>query len=312
MGNELSSDSKNASDTGLSHAETDALLDNVRPKVLRGTFKPDDPQLLKQMVECLGDSRGMVRLGFAETLGKVGKPAVPFLVDALANHPNVVVRRASGKTLTLIEDPTSIPDLVHALIYDEDTVVKGSAVGALARMGEASVPVLFDLLASPEHPESTKGHAAWALAFIGAKAKTLVYREVASDSATVRTAVVGAVAKIAQEDPDEQAFEILIDALTDPAEYVRSEAASALGNVAYEPAIPHLIPLLQHVVGETRKSAALALMKIGQAEGTDAARDQILTSLKMALEQESEAAIQTIIKLAISQIEQNAEEDDWD
>ena len=318
MSNELQSDPKsdpknNEDAVGLlSHAETDALLEAVRPQVLQGTFKADNPRLLEQLVECLGDSRGMTRLAFAETLGKIGKPAVPFLIEALANHANVVVRRASGKTLTLIADPIAIPPLIDALLNDEDTVVKGSAVGALARMGEAAVPVLLDLLKSPEHPESTKGHAAWAMAFIGAEAKALVYREITSDSVAVRAAVVGAVAKIAQEDPDDKAFDILINALTDPAENVRSEAASALGNVAYQSAVPHLILLLQHAVGETRKSAALALMKIGQAETTDAAlRDRILEPLQTALEKESEATIQQVIKLAISQIERQSDEDDW-
>ncbi|UNU23133.1 HEAT repeat domain-containing protein [Microcoleus vaginatus] len=38
----------------------------------------------------------------AETLGSIGKPATTFLLEALAHHPNPVVRRASAKTLTLI------------------------------------------------------------------------------------------------------------------------------------------------------------------------------------------------------------------
>ncbi len=318
MSNDLKSDTKsnpkNEDTIGvLSHTETDALLNAVRPQVLQGTFKSDDLRILKQLVECLGDSRGMIRLAFAETLGKIGKPAVPVLIEALANHSNVVVRRASGKTLTLIADPIAIPHLIEALLNDEDTVVKGSAVGALARMGEAAVPVLLEILASPEHPESTKGHAAWAMAFIGAEAKELVYQEIGSDSIAVRAAVVGAVAKIAQEDPDDKAFEILINALDDAAENVRSEAAAALGNVAYQPAVPHLILLLQHGVGETRKSAALALMKIGQAEGTDAAlRGRILEPLKTALEKESEPSIQQVFKLAVSQIERQSDDDDDD
>jgi bilin biosynthesis protein len=288
----------------LNQQETDELLDSVVEQMSQQAFDVNDSSLLRQMVECLGDTRGMVRLRCAQTLGEIGKPATPFLLEALANHQNVVVRRASAKTLTLIADTTAIPTLIEAILNDEDTVVKGSSVGALARMGEASVSVLLEILASPENPESTKGHAAWALAFIGAEAKERLYREISSDSAEIRCAVVGAIAKVAQEQPEEKAFELLVEALDDRSESVRCEAASALGNLAYKPAISSLMHLLRHTEGESRKAAALALMKIGERE--------TLEPLQVALENESEAAVKTIIQLAIARIEKQLETDDWE
>jgi bilin biosynthesis protein len=271
---------------------------------MQQTFNPNDEQLLRQMVECLGDSRGVVRLRFAEMLGEIGAPATPVLLEALADHPNVVVRRAAAKTLTLIAPPEAVPNLVHALLNDEDTVVKGSSVGALARIGEAAVLSLLEILRSPELPESTKGHAAWALAFIGSEAKEYLYREIESDSAEVRGAVVGAIAKVAQENPDEQpAFELLLNALTDSSENVRAEAASAVGNLAYRPAIPHLLELLAHPQGETRKSAALSLMKIGDRSAID--------SLSAAALRETESHVKIAIELAISQLSKKPAEDDW-
>ncbi|MCP2732445.1 HEAT repeat domain-containing protein [Limnofasciculus baicalensis] len=288
----------------LSQSETDALLEAVKEQISLDTFDSNNQQLLKLMVESLGDTRGMVRLGFAQRLGEIGKPATPFLLDALANHTNVVVRRAAAKTLTLIGDPIAVPNLVYSLLHDEDTVVKGSSIGALARMGEASVPPLLEILASPDYPESTKGHAAWALAFIGAEAKDYLYQEIGSDSPEVRAAVVGAIAKIAQENPEEKAFNVLVNALTDSSANVRCEAAAVLGNLTYKPAIPHLIELLHHTDWESRKSAALALMKIGDSIA--------LQPLNTALNQESEGGVQTVIKLAISQIERKSGEDDWE
>ncbi|HAX79170.1 MAG TPA: glycosyl transferase family 2 [Cyanobacteria bacterium UBA11372] len=287
----------------LSHAETDALLASVKEQLDLETFNPDNHQLLKQMVECLGDTRGLVRLSLAQTLGEIGDPATPFLLEALANHPNVVVRRASAKTLTLICDPKTVPNLVHAFLNDEDTVVQGSAVGALARTGEAAVPVLLEILASPENSETTKGHAAWALAFIGAQAKEYIYPAIASDSPEVRSAVVGAIAKVAQESPDPQAFDLLVNALTDSDANVRCEAAAVLGNLAYQPAIPNLAELLHHPDWETRKASALALMKVGDRAAIE--------PLQAALSQESETAVQQVLKLAIAQLERKTEEDDW-
>lgn len=285
----------------MSHAETDALLQTVNEQITLHTFDPNNQQLLKQMVECMGDSRGMVRLGFAEALGEIGEPAIPLLLEALAHHPNVIIRRASAKTLTIIADPIAVPDLIYALLNDEDTVVKGSAAGALARTGETAVPPLLEILASSEYLERDKGHAAWALAFIGVEGKEHLYRAMASDSAEVRAAVVGAIAKFAQEESEARPLDILINSLTDPSAIVRSEAAAALGNLTYRPAVPNLVQLLDHPDWESRKAAALALMKIGDHTA--------LQPLHAALTQEPETAVQQIIKLAISQLERRSEED---
>jgi bilin biosynthesis protein len=288
----------------LSPEEIDEFLAVVRQEVADQTFNSSDRQRLQRMVNCLGDSRGMVRLGFADTLGRIGQPATPFLVEALLHHDDPVVRRASAKTLTLIADPETVSPLVHALLNDEDTVVKGSSVGALARIGEASVPVLLAILASPEHPESTKGHAAWALAFIGTEAKEYLYREIHSDSDSVRAAVVGAIAKIAGDSGEETAFTLLIDALDDVSETVRCEAAAVLGNLAYKPAVSRLVELLEHPEGETRKSAALSLMKIKDTRAIE--------PLQLALERESAGAIVGVLELAIAQLERQGEDGDTD
>ena len=285
----------------ITQAETDDLLKQVSEQITQNTFNPNHHPFLRQLVECLGDTRGMTRLRVAETLGQIGRPATPFLQAALSHHTNPVVRRASAKTLTLIADPSSIPTLLHALLNDDDTVVKGSSVAALAKMGEAAVPELLTILESPDHPSGTKGHAAWALAFIGADAQEYLYQALSSESSEVRAAVVGAIAKVAYEQPEEGGFEILINALDDDAEIVRCEAAAALGNLGHRPALPKLVELLRHDDWETRKSAALALMKIGDG--------QALAPLKTTLDQESEIAVQKVIELAINQIEKQSSAD---
>ncbi len=279
----------------LNQLQTDKLLEKVSEQISLKTFDSNDHNLLKSLVECLGDARGMTRLRAAQTLGEIGQPATPFLLEALANHSNVVVRRAAAKTLTLIAAPKTIPQLVHSFLNDEDTVVQGSSVGALARMGEAGVLPLLDILESPAVPESAKGHAAWALAFIGAKAKEHLYKAVSNDSPVVRSAVVGVIAKVAAEEPDQDLLNILVKSLTDPDSNVRCEAAAVLGNLTYEPAIPNLVDLLHHTDEESRKSAALSLMKIGNLTA--------LKPLKEALTSESATTVQSIIKLAISQLE---------
>jgi len=297
--------STNGAITALSHSEADELRASIDRQIAQETLDCEDSRLIQQMIECLGDTRGLVRLYYAETLGKViGQPAVKPLIDALLNHSNVVVRRAAGKTLTLIEDTQAVPSLIHALLNDDDTVVQASAIGALARMGEASVAPLLDILASSDSTESNKGHAAWALAFIGSKAKDQLYAVYDSDSPEVRAAVVGAIAKVVEENRDDtKALNLLLESLNDSAANVRSEAAAVLGNLKYQPAIPALIKLLAHSEGETRKSSALSLMKIGDAS--------VIDSLQVALNRENEEGVKKAIALAISLLSRQTEEDDW-
>jgi bilin biosynthesis protein len=278
----------------LDPVETDALMRSITEQIDLDTFDADDVTLLKQMVECLGDSRGLVRLRFAQTLGDIGGTATPLLVDALLHHPNPVVRRAAGKTLALIIDPTTVPSLLHALLNDEDTVVKGSAVGAMAKMGEASVPALLDILADPSRSESTKGHAAWALGFIGAAAAPFLESAIKSDSIDVRCAAVGAIAHLAQEQGDERAAQLLLETLSDVDPNVRSEAASAIGKMAYLPALSQLIIALRDPDSEVRRTAAVSLGKLGDLSA--------IPHLQIALTDELEP-VRILAKLAIAKIE---------
>ncbi|WP_396136644.1 HEAT repeat domain-containing protein [Chamaesiphon sp. VAR_48_metabat_403] len=273
-------------------------MQSITEQIDRDTFDADDVTTLKQMVECLGDARGLVRLRFAQTLGDIGGTATPLLVDALLHHPNPVVRRAAGKTLALIIDPTTVPSLLHALLNDEDTVVRGSAVGALAKMGEASVPALLGILADPLRSESTKGHAAWALGFIGADAAPFLEDAIKSDSIDVRCATVGAIAHLVQEKGDARAAQLLLATLKDRDPNVRSEAASAIGKMAYLPALPDLITALSDTDGEVRRTAAVSLGKLGDRSA--------IPHLQSVLNDELEP-VRVLAKLAISKIENHEE-----
>jgi bilin biosynthesis protein len=280
-------------------ATHDALLELVEEQITLETLDVSDQNLLQRLVEGLGDPRGLIRLRFAETLGEIGEPATPLLRNALASHANVVVRRAAAKTLTLIGDSSAVPTLLHSFLNDEDTVVRSSSAGALARTGEAAVPALLDILASKEQPEDTKGHAAWALAFIGSEAAEYLYKALDSDSIDVRCAVIGAIAHVAQERGDEKSCGILITALTDPETIIRTEAASVFAQVNYPPAIPHLILATKDADLEVRKAAVSSLGKLGgQSE---------IEPLRSAL-QDPETVVQVLAKLAIAQIENRAQE----
>ncbi|NEQ98175.1 MAG: HEAT repeat domain-containing protein [Cyanothece sp. SIO2G6] len=292
----------------LAQERVDELLASVGQQVANQTFDPTQTEVFEELIECLGDVRGMKRLRTATLLGEeIGTPSTPYLLDALENHPNVVVRRAAAKTLALVENPEAIPTLLHALTHDDDTVVQGSVVGALARTGAAAAPDLLKILSNVESSETLKGHAAWALAFMGAGAESYLYDALTSDSVDVRAAVIGAIAKLVQENPTDRAFQVLIDALGDPDAMIRCEAITALGNLAHTPALPKLVALLPHADFNTRKAAALALMKMGDAAAIE--------PLKTALAEEATVNLHPILKLAINQLTAKTageDDDDWD
>jgi bilin biosynthesis protein len=282
--------------------ENDALLQQVDQQITLDILNRADRSLLERLVEGLGDPRGLVRLRFAETLGEIGEVATPFLVNALAHHPNVVVRRAAAKTLTIIADPAAVPALLHAFLNDEDIVVKGSSAGALARTGEAAVPALLDILASSEYPEDIKGHAAWALAFIGSEAADQLYRALDTASLDVRCAVIGALGHVAQEQSDDKACHLLVSALTDSEPLIRTEAAAALGQASYLPAVPNLILAIRDPDLDVRKAAINSLGKIGDRSALQALQ---------ALLDDEQNVVRVLSKLAIAQIERQSEGKDW-
>lgn len=303
MSQSLNIDTSGVNDSILRvQAENDALVQRVNEQISLEIFDATDETVLKQLVEGLGDPRGLVRLRFAETLGEIGEAATPFLIEALKNHSNVVVRRAAAKTLTIIADPRAVPDLLQAFLNDEDTVVRSSAAGALARTGEASVPALLDILASDEHPQDIKGHAAWALAFIGSEAADYLYKALNAASLDVRCAVIGALGHVAQEQSDEKSCNLLVSALTDPEALIRTEAAAALGQVNYPPSVPHLILALHDSDLDVRKAAINSLGKIG---------DRAANEPLQALLNDEQEVVRVLAKLAIAQIERQSQEDDW-
>jgi bilin biosynthesis protein len=287
----------------VAHDRVDALIQMVTEQITLHQFDGSDRVLLKRMVEeGLGDSRGVVRLRFATTLGEIGEPATPVLLEALSRHPDEVVRRAAAKTLTLIGDPAAVPTLLEAFLHDEDTVVRGSAAGALARTGEVSVPALLEILAAAENSETTKGHAAWALAFIGAEAAEYLEPALRSDSLDVQCAVIGAIAKVIQEQPNQQLSQVLLEKLGDECSVIRAEAASALGQVHYPAAIPLLIQALGDRDVEVRKAVVNAIGKTGD--------ETALEPLQRALSDESDV-IKVLARVALSQLQRRLEED-WD
>ena len=247
----------------LSEEEASQLATELKLQLRNGQVPLASTELIKLMVAGLGDRRGLMRLTFAESLGAVGYAAVPYLCQALKPINNVTVRRAAAKTLTLIGDSSALPALLDALLNDDDPVVQGSAVGAMAAVGDAAVETLLGVLTNPETTAMQLGLASWGLAFVGARAPEALRNAAKSLHPEVRTAAIAALGDQIQSQADIEARELVVQALDDDSSDVRAEASTLLGKLHdLEWALPLLTPKLGDKNSQVRKNAALSIMKL--------------------------------------------------
>lgn len=282
----------------LNEEEAEQLAEELKLQLRQGERPAGDAQAIEKMVAGLGDRRGLLRLTFAESLGTVGSAAVPALCTAMCEHENVTVRRAAAKTLTLISDQSALPFLLKALVNDADPVVQGSAVGAMAVIGADAVDGLLEILVNPTNTPMQTGLASWGLSFVGARAPEALREAARSSNARIRTAAIGALGDQIQNLGDEDARQLLMDALKDEDEEVRAEASTLMGKLNDSQwALPLLLPNLNDGSSLVRKNAALSLMKLEDPTAIQA--------LESRFNEEPDDAVKPILRLAINQLDQH-------
>ena len=283
----------------LSEEEAEQLANELKDQLRQGERPANDTAAIERMVAGLGDRRGLLRLTFAESLGSVGTVAVPALCTAMCEHENVTVRRAAAKTLTLIADQRALPCLLRALLNDVDPVVQGSAVGAMAVIGAEAVTGLLDILVDPDNSPMQTGLASWGLSFVGAKAPEALREAARASNARIRTAAIGALGDQIQNLNDQEARQLLQNALSDEDEEVRAEATTLMGKLNDSNwAVPLVVPNLRDASPLVRKNAALALMKLEDPVA--------IPELELSRASESDSSVAPILQLAINQLSRDA------
>ena len=282
-------------------SDEEALLLSAHLKKQRNNGIPIDSEQesISKMVAGLGDQRGLLRLRFADSLGAVGQAAVPALCEAMLSSDNVTVRRAAAKTLTLIEDPNSLPYLISAFLKDQDSVVQGSAMGAMAAIGEEAVTPILNLLSNPEITEMQIGLANWALAFVDDRGSKILRDASNSSNVEIRKAAITALtSKIDTLNADEN-VDLLSNASRDDDAEIRAEAATLLGGLEdIDWAKPLLISNLYDTDSWVRKNSALSLIKLNATEA--------IATLEECELQEEDQIVANVIKLAIQKLKQRA------
>ena len=277
----------------LTEQEAFELAEVLKQKLNDQETPSSDQTSIRQMIAGLGDQRGALRLTFAQSLGNVGEAAVPYLCDALQNNPNVIIRRASAKTLNLIGSLKALPNLVEAFRTDSDPVVQGSSAGAMATIGAPAIDDLLQILVEPSCTAFQVGLVNLALSFIGSKAPDAFEQATQSSNIEIRIAAITVLAEQIQAQTNNSAKKALIKALSDDASEVRAEAATMAGKTLEpEDVSKQLCRMLKDQSKQVRKNTALALMKM---EATDA-----INCIKEAIKTENEEQVRSVMNVAVN------------
>ena len=286
-------DISSISESQLTEEEALQLADELSGKLSEGEIPRSDAESLRRMVAGLGDARGALRLTFAKSLGSVGDEALPILCKALRQHQNVIVRRASAKTLNLIGNKDALPYLLEAFLEDSDPVVLGSSAGAMATIGPDAMDSLIGILKNPDCTPFQVGLINLALSFIGAKAPEALLEAADSDVAEVRVAAISALGDQIQKSDNLRAQNRVFQALEDVSADVRAEAVTLIGKSCdAEDVETLLLKKLSDEDTQVRKNTALSLMKL-DALGA-------IEQLKMAEQKEDDPDVKAVLKVAIN------------
>ena len=280
----------------LTEQEAYELAEALKQKLADKETPNSDQRSIQQMVAGLGDNRGALRLTFAQSLGNVGEAALPYLCDAMKNNPNVIIRRASAKTINLIGSEKALPNLIEAFKTDPDPVVQGSSAGAMATIGVPAIEDLLKILTEPNCTAFQVGLINLALSFIGSKAPDALNNATQSENIEIRIAAITVLAEQIQSGKHQSASDALFKALSDRSSEVRAEAATMAGKTLEpEDACEKLCELLNDDSVQVRKNASLALMKMEATES--------ITALKTALKNEQDDQARAVINVAVNVLE---------
>ena len=283
---------------GLTEQEALELAEVLNQKLVDQETPSSDQTSIKQMVAGLGDQRGALRLTFAQSLGNVGEAAIPYLCDAMKNNPNVIIRRASAKTLNLIGSEQALPNLIEAFKTDPDPVVQGSSAGAMATIGVPAIEDLLKILTEPNCTAFQVGLINLALSFIGSKAPDALNNAIQSENIEIRIAAITVLAEQIQSGRYQSASKTLLKALSDQSSEVRAEAATMVGKTLEpEDASEKLCELLSDESVQVRKNTSLALMKMEAEEA--------IRPLKNAAAIEKDEQVKSVMNVAIKVLEQD-------
>jgi HEAT repeat protein len=249
--------------------------------------KLGDPRAVAPLIPCLQDKDRSVARAAAESLVKIGQPALRPLIACL-NDTSAEVRRTAVQALGQLRDKQAVGPLV-ACLRDTEGSVCSEAANVLGTLGDQqATDPLIDCLR--DERANVRSAAAGALGKLGDKrAVDGLVACLKDEQSTVRGTAVDALGKLG----DQGAVEPLLPSLKDEVPAVRRAVVDALGKLGDKRAVDGLVECLKDEEASVRRTAVEALGKLGDQGAAEA----ILPCLKDEELAVRRSAVDTLGKL---------------
>ena len=185
------------------------------------------------LITALDDPLGSVTLAAAESLGNIGQPAVPALIQQLGEAKHAaLIAHVLGEIGP--DASPAVPDLVRFL-KTADEQLRREAILALAGIGpsaRSATAELLRLLRSPQEP--LRSAAAYALAMIKAHDAVRDLRQALqqADDALLRLTSAWAITQLSDDETDLRlAVPVLAEGLAGEDPQIQHRAAQALHQI---------------------------------------------------------------------------------
>ncbi len=210
------------------------------------------PEVVDQMLAALGDPNWHVYHAVREALARIGRPAVPALINKLATG-DLRSKYMAQQALVEIRIPAIKPLLSELGSPAAD--VRHWVATTLGKIGPAIVDPISKLLKDPTQPAEARAAAIRSLGYTKSPAATDLLKAVEATQPQVRIALLRAVSEIR----DAATTELLVSAVTDSSPRVREEAYALLRDWQLGEVTECLQQVLQEGDEDARRRAAIIL-----------------------------------------------------
>lgn len=245
--------------------DTESLKEIIEQEEVTQDKETEDKKSLQKeingLIEQLAEGDIIDQYKAGRKLKKIGKPAVPALIDAIKGD-NKRLRKAAMIVLGQIKDKSTVPVLIEELEKTKDKKMRAGLIIILGRMGDKrATPTLMKAL--NEESEEVVAAAAYSLGKLKEeKATSLLIPLLSHSSEYIRQTVTKAIEKIG-----DKSIPILIKDMEQRPLNTRYLIVNILGKIGGEQAVDTLLETLKDNNEYIRLSSAHALSELGNNRG---------------------------------------------
>jgi HEAT repeat protein len=251
--------------------------ETVRQMAMRTIAKIGGTEAAEVLAELLTAKDRYTRSKAILLLPLAGRPAYPYLLEALSTEPFPRARMFAAHGITRLARPGDAPDIMERF-ERQDKATKMHLVIALVRVGDEEAYKSLDHLMRTGDP-LVRFYVANTIADAPPSKRALPILTYAMDDEAVEVRMWAIFGLERLNLPT--SYPTVVDALDDESFYVRKEAVYTLGTLGNPAAIPHLISALKDPHYLVRGNAAESLGMLGDPE--------VIPALIPLLDEEQEA-----------------------